>query len=102
MGNSTDVLGFTYDADIHCVSCAQERFGDIGYPDIIPTDSEDSEGNEPGAIFNDGAWYDGNGNPDCETLACSDCRALMDTVHSADCEENYGELACSLPIELQA
>ena len=46
------VIGYTYDADTHCVDCALARFGadDNGW---VPEGVADSEGNELGAIFTD-------------------------------------------------
>lgn len=41
-----NILGYTYDADLHCCTCACEHFGHE------PTeDDKDSEGNEPHPIF---------------------------------------------------
>lgn len=35
------ILAWTYEADIHCASCARKRFGDA----LDNPDTEDSEGN---------------------------------------------------------
>jgi len=66
-----DPVGFSYDADVHCVQCAERRFG-VGVPD----GSLDSEGNEPGAIFADSE----SDTPE----HCGDCRAFLGTNLTAD------------------
>ncbi len=43
--NSFDVVGYTFEADMYCVSCTQKRFG-RGYDTAI-----DREGNEVHPIF---------------------------------------------------
>lgn len=49
--NATDIIGWTYDADIHCNDCALARFG--AAVTLYPWDgrAKDSEGNEPHPIF---------------------------------------------------
>lgn len=44
-----DILGFSFEADLHCVECSIARFGEAG----LEADSEvtDSEGNTPKPIF---------------------------------------------------
>lgn len=44
-----DPIGYTYEADTHCVACARARFGADanGFP---PETARDSEGNEPHPI----------------------------------------------------
>ena len=44
-----DILGYTYDADVHCEKCAEKRFGKRLFDDKHPP--EDSEGNEVHPIF---------------------------------------------------
>jgi len=45
-----DIVGWTYDADIHCPACARERFGDaidngsdFEHDGPVPVDSEGNE-----------------------------------------------------------
>lgn len=45
---SYKVVGYSYEADYHCVSCAIERFGDPDNPEL-----EDSEGNPIHPLFLD-------------------------------------------------
>lgn len=45
--NACDVIGYAYDADVHCVDCATEKFGDA----LDAEDTEDSEGNPLHPIF---------------------------------------------------
>lgn len=43
------IIGWAYDADIHCNACARKRFGDdVETADPAP---EDSEGNEIHPVF---------------------------------------------------
>lgn len=44
-----DILGYSFEADLHCVECSIARFGEDG----LAADSEvtDSEGNTPKPIF---------------------------------------------------
>lgn len=50
MGSYFIVVGYTYDSDIHCDSCATDRFGmdENGY---VPQDAVDREDNQPHPIF---------------------------------------------------
>ena len=49
--NSADVVGYSFEADTHCLSCTEARF-----PGTLPVSEYfDSEGNTPGAIFADEA-----------------------------------------------
>lgn len=50
MANATDVVGYSYDAALHCVKCAEDRFAPG--PDDSPSDYTDREGNEVHPIFN--------------------------------------------------
>ena len=45
---SYDVIGYTFEADVHCVACTIDRFG--GLPEF---GAVDSEGNEPHPVFAD-------------------------------------------------
>ncbi len=58
-----DIVGWTYEADMHCPDCAYERFGKALDDDENPP--EDSEGNEVHPVF----------VSDCaeETEHCGDC-----------------------------
>lgn len=56
---------YTYDADTHCPECAEYRFGRCTQHNAIACCVEDSEGNEPGAIF---SWDEWDG-----CLCCGDC-----------------------------
>lgn len=42
-----DVLGYAYEADMHCLDCARKRFG----PALEDPDTEDSEGNKLSPLF---------------------------------------------------
>jgi hypothetical protein len=46
MTKSYDVIGYTYEADIHCPECTRERFPD-------PDNAVDDEGNDVQPIFAD-------------------------------------------------
>ena len=59
---SYDVVGYTYDADIHCPKCAAKRFSQKALDG--DTDSEtDNDGNTPKPIFADQA----------DDESCGDC-----------------------------
>lgn len=64
--NATDIIGYSYEADHHCVECAQVRFGSP-----VPDDAEDEEGNPVHPIF--------AGDEFEEPPVCGDCgEALFD------------------------
>lgn len=72
-------LGFVYEADIHCESCALEQFG----PEILHDDTgaiEDREGNlvTPYTVGDASGYasaqYDRGENPN---VYCGNCRALL-------------------------
>ncbi len=44
-----DVVGYSYEADLHCEDCTYDRFGGDIYNEESPP--EDSEGNEISPIF---------------------------------------------------
>lgn len=44
------IIGYTYDADIHCVGCAEKRFG-AGVDALGAEPKQDSEGNEVRPVF---------------------------------------------------
>ena len=51
MAHATDIVGYSYDAAVHCVSCTKGRFPAIDDPDTLPSDTLDGEGNEVHPIF---------------------------------------------------
>ena len=61
MVNASDVVGYTYDADIHCPTCAAKRFS--AHTLMGKGHETDGDGNPPNPIFGDQA--DGD--------VCSDC-----------------------------
>lgn len=46
--NAGDVIGYAYDADLHCESCTRKRFPDA---DDEFSDVQDSEGNDIHPVF---------------------------------------------------
>ena len=46
-------IAATYEADIHCIACAEQRFGQALYESghLGAKIAEDSEGNQPGLIY---------------------------------------------------
>lgn len=76
---SHDPIAYTFEADHHCPNCAARRFG-TDAEGSIPADAEDREGNSVGAVFPWNEWWNVDGT--CETLACSDCGAEIDTAHA--------------------
>ena len=73
-------IAYTYEADHHCPSCAEKRFGinDEGY-----IEGEDSEGNPVGVIAPWGDWT--MGTDECEMLGCSTCGAILEYAHVESC-----------------
>ncbi|GIV04064.1 MAG: hypothetical protein KatS3mg015_2894 [Fimbriimonadales bacterium] len=66
------ILGWTYEADVHCDACTMARFGGR-----LPTDNDaDREGNVPWPIFAIDEWFN-VGHSD--VLACGDCGEILDT-----------------------
>lgn len=77
------VIAFTYDAAVHCIWCARDRFGDDGLAD---RETVDSEGNEIGAISQwdetcaDYSAADGGGD-----FSCDDCgHVIREWAHKPD------------------
>ena len=58
-----EVIGYAYDADLHCVDCTKERFP-------LPNQAVDSEGNEVYPVF--------LGEEDNENSVCADCHLPLD------------------------
>lgn len=73
-------IAYTYDADTHCPDCAETRFGICAAHSQTACCVADSEGNEPGAIFN---WDTGDwdNRPARNVLACGTCH---DTIEESD------------------
>lgn len=93
-----DPIAYTYDADTHCPSCAEARFGRCKDGWIACADTHDwrpgardSEGNTVGVIAPWDEWC----NPDDPTtaiLACGTCRGVIEEhEHSTepDIEPDY-------------
>ena len=60
-------VGYTYEADHHCPTCAEERFGPKVHDDITPP--VDREGNEVGAVLSTSEFF--------ESVHCGDCGELI-------------------------
>lgn len=74
------IIAYTYEADYHCASCAEARFGRDENGDI-PEDAEDNEGNTVGVLFVHQEWHE----PSIDTeqiLSCSDCNAELDVIEA--------------------
>ena len=101
--NAADVVGYAYEADAHCVSCAEKRFGKEAL-DKHPEDEDaatDSEGIPVTPIFAGGGddtetcpTCSGNGQHTCPDESCNNthdcgaCEGTGDTVaHCGDCGE---------------
>jgi hypothetical protein len=84
------VIGYTYEADYHCIECATKAFGyKLTHPERVGK-AIDSEGNEVHPVFDTDEWYanaiyEGETH---DTLNCGDCFALMYEWHSAEFSEN--------------
>lgn len=64
-----DVIGYAYEADIHCVSCTKKRFPNVEDNDRL----EDSEGNPIHPIF---ASDEGS-----DSEVCGDCGGSLEEKH---------------------
>lgn len=70
---SFDVVGWAYEADVHCPNCAVERFGSKA----LDAGVDDNEGNEVTPIF----------AGDCEEdESCGDCHNVI-----WESDEDYNE-----------
>jgi len=69
------IVGFTYDASVHCPRCASARFGSeiMDHMDGFV----DREGNEPGVIFDTSEWFEPSIR-EPQTLSCDDCGEVLD------------------------
>ena len=71
------VVGYTYDADIHCPDCSEKVFGlKLTHPELVG-DPIDSEGNEVHPIF---SIDEAGDTPD----HCGDCGAFIDNSWSGE------------------
>lgn len=75
------LIGYTYDADYHCVACTTRQFGaKLDHPQLVGK-ALDSEGNEVHPLFDTDEWwandtFEGNS---FATLNCSECGYEMST-----------------------
>jgi len=82
MGDPTEVIAYTWDADYHCVECTEAAHPgstDWRRDDFDPADYLDSEGNEIHAVFGDAEWWESYESFP-QVLYCSDCGGLIDEV----------------------
>src|SRR5258708_21176705 len=63
------VVAYTFEAAVHCVPCAEARFGTDGHG-FIPESATDGEGNSIGAVFVSDNW-----RPNFE--ACDTCGEVI-------------------------
>ena len=81
--NATDIIGYTYEADYHCVDCTIERFKEhrpaLGDPMAFAADENrilynqtDSEGNTVHPVFADAEGYIDEDGRDTGA-SCGDC-----------------------------
>jgi hypothetical protein len=78
-------IAYTYDADVHCPTCAFAAFG-IDENGFVPEDAEDSEGNPIGAVAPWDEWwsndfYEGN---KVARLYCGTCHELIEEMELED------------------
>ena len=60
------IVGYVYEADIHCIRCARARFGDDALAD---PDTVDGEDNPLGVVF--------AGDESADAEHCGDCGAPL-------------------------
>ncbi len=75
-----DPIAYTYEADHHCPTCAWLRFGQDEHG-FVPETAEDGEGNPVGAVAPWDEWWEPS-ETGVQTLACSDCGAVLDTTEA--------------------
>jgi len=63
-----DPIAYTYETNIHCPKCAEERFG-RGIHGFIAEDSYDSEGNLVGVVPSWDSWC----NQEWDEFPCGSC-----------------------------
>ena len=80
--NATDVVGYAYEADVHCLECTEKRFPKMH--DYLRAPETDREGNEISPIFAGEDAYEDCGQcsdgqhecPECHVPHnCGDCDA---------------------------
>jgi hypothetical protein len=75
------VIGYTYEADYHCIECATKAFGfKLTNPERVGH-AIDSEGNEVVPVFDTDEWYANYiyAGETYATLNCCDCAAELDS-----------------------
>lgn len=75
-----DPIAYIYEADVHCPSCAEARFGrsDRGF---IAEGSEDFEGNPVGIIAPWDEWHEPS-ITEAQTLNCGTCSYEIDSLEA--------------------
>ena len=65
------IIGYAYESDLHCISCALKRF-----PNILEIDARDNRGNDVTPYYTFMEHLDENGN---ELPAfCGDCLEVLE------------------------
>ena len=72
-----DPIAYVYEADYHCESCAEKRFGRDSDGWITGVDSE---GNEVGVVAPWDEWYSGYDDSGKAVLACGTCGEVIEEV----------------------
>lgn len=67
MTKAWEIIAYQYEADEHCVQCAEERFGQEPDKSWVREDAVDNEGNEVHPIFASDVTFSG------PAVNCSDC-----------------------------
>ena len=79
-----DPIAYQYEADLHCPSCAEERFGRGPYGHIAEN-STDREGNPVSIIAPWDEWADVT-VAGVHTLECGTCECVIDTM-AVECDQ---------------
>ena len=76
---SYDPIAYTYEADVHCVDCAIDRFGRDEHGEVTGVDSE---GNEVNIISPSDEWYANEifQGEDRATLTCGTCGEVIEEI----------------------
>lgn len=75
-------IAYTYEADYHCPSCTEARFGrdEWGW---IGGDAEDDEGNPVGAVAPWDEWWEPS-ETGPQSLVCGTCREVVLELEAED------------------
>ena len=84
-----ETIAYVYDESIHCLACAEARFGRDEQGLISGTDTQ---GNAPVDLAPWDEWWDTTA-PSCQFLHCGSCEVVIDESHdelTCECSQRDG------------